>query len=616
MRRASCWPVLILLGCFPGFPASAQILGDLGDPGFAHAVASRRVEALEASRRHVALRLLALAGEAAAGLEGSSRLSVALLSEAQQLADSVALLDGELLEAATAAREARRDLLSVLEDQAAALRGSAEGADPQRRAALTEEMGDLEVKIGELRTEEVRARAPHPLSSGGAALSALVRSVREERARLRTLQSLQDELKIFMGYLRVFDETGLPPTARGESGGASEPGCGATACSTDLAATPADVPLELFRPEGGSAGEGGYAGDVTLVSLLRLEERLLVHVGEQGGASTGRTRAEGAVTRETGVGLGVTSFRRQGEGRSGLGLKVGSTLFLTRAVGTSTQLAVEPWVGARSVHLNPGSSAEVAAEFRETLTGATSAGRLRWQATSWQKGRFLSDPLPLPAYLEPGRREGGVAGRLVVSLRAPWAVEVGGGGDVVRYGPEDWSALDRQGVQGSVALARHEPSSSARVSLLASRHGFSHAGDSSRVDTRIGLGADGSLDGKVVVRLSAGVAWNDSRVSAYDFRSGRAAVVVSAPLGRGSVQGYGAFTHQSYLNPGSWDRRSAPSDEDTGTLLAVQVTRPMGADRALTWRAEWARSKTGFGNESYQRFGTSVQVAFRGLSGR
>lgn len=321
------------------------------------------------------------------------------------------------------------------------------------------------------------------------------------------------------------------------------------------------------------------------------------------------------MTRETGVGLGVTSFRRQGEGRSGLGLKVGSALFITRAVGTGTQLSVEPWVGARSVHLEPGSSAEVAAEVRETLTGAPGAGRLRWQATSWQKGRFLSDPLPLPAYLEPGRKEGGVAGRLVVSLRAPWAVEASGGGDLVRYGPEDWSALDRQGVQGSVSLARHTASSSARISVLASRHGFSHTGDANRVDTRMGLGADGSLDGKVVVRFSAGVAWNESRVSAYDFRSARAAVVVSAPLGGASVQGYGAFTHQSYLNPGAWDWGSAPSDEDTGTLLALQVTRPLSAARALTWRAEWARSRTGFGNESYERFGTSVQVAFRGLSG-
>jgi hypothetical protein len=154
------------------------------------------------------------------------------------------------------------------------------------------------------------------------------------------------------------------------------------------------------------------------------------------------------------------------------------------------------------------------------------------------------------------------------------------------------------------------------MSFLASRHGFRHAGDSSRVDTRMGVGADGSLDGKVVVRPSAGVAWNDSRVSAYDFRSERAALVVSAPLGSGSVQGYGAFTHQSYLNPGPGEGSLGPSDEDTGTLLALQLARSRGAGPARTWRVEWARSETGFGRESYQRLGASVQVAFRGLAGR
>ncbi len=616
VRRASCWPALVLLGCFPGSPALAQALGDLGDPRFAHAVATRREEVLETSRRDVARRLLALAHAVARGPEGVTPLPVARLGEAQQLVDSVALLDGELVEAASEALEARRGLLRVLEDQVAALRRSADGADPQGRAALAEQIGDLEAEVRQLRAEDARAPAPHPLSPGASALSTLLRAVRAESARLGTLRSLQDELTIFMGWLRVFDETGLPPTVRAESGGASEPGCAITACSADMAATAGDLPLELFRPHGGSAGEGGQGADVTVASLLRLEERLLVHAGEPGGASPGPWRAQGPVTRETGVGLGLTSFRRHDEGRAGLGLKVGSALYLTRAVGTSTQLALEPWVGARSTHLETGSTAEVGAELRETLTGALGAGRVRWQATSWQKGRFLSDPLPPPGYLEPGRGEGGMVGRVAFFLRSPWAVEVGAGGDVVRYGPDDWSSLDRQGVQGSVALARHAASLSARMTFLASRHGFPHAGDSSRVDTRMGVGADGSLEGKVVVRLSAGVAWNDSRVSAYDFRSERAALVVSAPLGSGSVQGYGAFTHQSYRNPGPGEVSLGPSDEDTGTLLALQLTRPQGAGRARTWRVEWARSETGFGRESYQRLGASVQVAFRGLAGR
>ena len=119
----------------------------------------------------------------------------------------------------------------------------------------------------------------------------------------------------------------------------------------------------------------------------------------------------------------------------------------------------------------------------------------------------------------------------------------------------------------------------------------------------------------MVLRLSVRMAWNDSRLPAYDYRSGRAAVVLSAPWGRNSILGYGAFAHKSYSNPGPVDGRVAPSDQDTGSIVALQFTRPLDATHALTLRAEWSRSETGFRNDFYQRFGTSIQMTFRGLGG-
>lgn len=309
------------------------------------------------------------------------------------------------------------------------------------------------------------------------------------------------------------------------------------------------------------------------------------------------------------------SFRGGGEGLSGVGLKAGSSFLFSWGLGAGSQLTVEPWLGARSVQLDLGSSGEMAGEVRETLTGASGGGRFRWQVTSWQKGRFLSDPLPLPGYLEPGRAEGGLSARVALPLLGRWDLDAMGGGDLVRYGPEDWKVLDRQGASGSMGLTRQGEAGSARLYVLGSRHGFPGDGAGRRQDTRMGAGADWTRERRTVVRFSAGVAWNDSRLPAYDFRSGRAAVVVSAPWRRGSIQGYGAFAHKSYRNPGPEEGRVAPSDQDTGTILALQLIHPLDTGHGLGFRAEWSRSETGFRDDFYQRFGMSVQVTFREMGG-
>lgn len=615
MTRARLGGLLLLvLVCLRGMPASAQAVTELSDPRFAYSLAARRVKVLVAARLRAALRLLEVADEVVQGRHGAAS-RVTLLGEAQALADSLERQDAEFREAAAAAEDARRGLLPVLERQAAAARQAAATADPRERAAWETNARGLEHEVAELRGETSAIADPHPLSRPGSALGALAGVVAHERAKLGRLRMLQDEMRVFLGYLRLFDETGMPPSARAESGGSGDPGCPVTACAADAVGVPGDLGLEHARPTGALPGKGASVATLTPASLDRLFARLVAHSGGDATASPGPGRPGGTVARETGVALGFVGFRRQGDSSAGMTLRAAGGLHHVRSLGGRAQIVLEPWVGARSVHLDPGSSAEVAGELRENLTGSLDRG-LAWQVTSWQKGRALSDPLPLPAYVEPGRAEGGVAARISLAVRSSWALEVGGGGDGVRYGSEAWKPLDRWGFNAVMAATRASASTSARWSFSASRHAYPHEGELRRADTRLSVGADWSTEGRSVLRLSVGLARNDSRLPAYDYRSGRAAVVVSAPWGAGSLQGFGAVAVQRYANPGSEDRRVAPSDQDTGSLLALQVTRPLGSARALTLRAEWARSVTGFGSDQYHRFGTSVQVAFRGLTER
>jgi hypothetical protein len=333
----------------------------------------------------------------------------------------------------------------------------------------------------------------------------------------------------------------------------------------------------------------------------------------------GATTALGmVVTRETVLGAGAMGFRGDGGAVSGAGPKVWTTFIITRPLGTTARLMVEPAVGGRGFRVDPSTVAELAGELRTTLAGAPGARGLRWQLAAWQKGRFLSDPLPPPAYLDPGRAEGGLAGHLAMPVHGAWTVEVGGGGNLVRYGPEEWRILNRHGLNAAAALGWRDAPVSARVSFLGSRHAFVRSASTlspRREDTRVGLDADASVEGRMVLRASAGVAWNQSPDPAYDFRTQRLALALSVPRGNGSVQAYGALAHQTYLNPGAEGARVAPSDHDTGSILALQYTLPLDAGRVLAIRTDWSRSVTGFSDDFYQRVGVAVQIGFRSLGG-
>lgn len=561
--------VILALALF-GFTSGAAAQtppGDTTAERLIQEIQAARVAALDSARHATAARLLDVADELATVPPGRTRARTTLLAEAQRLAATIAERDGDLAFAAAAER----------------------GDAPDRLAT-----------------------AP--------ALASLARIVAHEHARLMARDGLRDELRLFLGGLRLFDETGMPPTARGGDGGEPDPGCPVTSCPIG-GVSPADVPLTHAEPGAGGAGHEGGAEVVTPASLSRLLEQLAVVTDSAALADAELARGRVTVTREAVLGAGATGFRSGGEGIRGLGPRAGLSFLLSRSLGHGVSLTLEPGAGARSLQAEHSTFTELAAELRGTLAGTLGgggAGGAGWQVTSWQKGRVLTDPLPAPGYLEPGRAEGGLAGRLTVPIHGRWALELQGGGDLVRYEPRDWRALDRQGLSTAAGAAWRGDGGSARLVAQASRHGFARPEDGAhprREDTRLGLEADVAVEGRVVVRLTAGAGWNDSRLAAYDFRSQRAAVVVSAPWAGGSVQAYGALAHLAYRDPGTGDGGMAPSDQDRGSLVAVQYTRPLDATRAVSLRAEWSRSETGYRDDFYQRFGTSVQIRFRGYGG-
>jgi hypothetical protein len=81
-------------------------------------------------------------------------------------------------------------------------------------------------------------------------------------------------------------------------------------------------------------------------------------------------------------------------------------------------------------------------------------------------------------------------------------------------------------------------------------------------------------------------------------------------MGSGSIQAYGALARKEYLNPGPPDSRVAPSDQDTGSILALQWTSRLGQSQEFRVQVDWSRSETGFRNQFFQRFGVGVHFAF------
>jgi hypothetical protein len=154
-----------------------------------------------------------------------------------------------------------------------------------------------------------------------------------------------------------------------------------------------------------------------------------------------------------------------------------------------------------------------------------------------------------------------------------------------------------------------------RFSAATGVSGFVDEGALDRNDTRTELRFDWTASGALLVQVSGGVAWNSSSLPGFDFNSQRGALMLSLPLGSGSAQLYAAFARKSYENPGSSESRVAPSDQDTGSLVVLQLTRPLASGNVVRLRGEWSRSETGFRNVFFQRLGFTVLYSIRVASG-
>ncbi|MFW5951244.1 MAG: hypothetical protein ACOCVZ_03910 [Gemmatimonadota bacterium] len=605
MFRRAWIPVLTILVLFHACPLPAQESADPAALRTTYALQARLAEDVGAARHAAAARLLELAEEIIA-LRGRAGRLAERLNEAERAAETLASLAEEHRGAARAAGMTRSRLVRALEARAAAIAERIAAADPDRRADLRRQAEALNAEIEALRDPATTGELPDPLESATATLVALAGVVEEEHRRLAAREVVEEELRVFLGGLRLFDEMSMPPSARADGGG-SGPGCPPSACPISGGA-PGDVPLTHSQP--GAVGDDRPA-TLTAASLARLHARIAAYIG--GAAPDPLPAVQGAtVRRHASMGAGVLQFRDEGAAASRLGPKVGASLVYAPRPGGTLQLTIEPWLGGRALRTGFPAGAELAAEVREHLTGPL-LGTWRWELTSWQKGRLVPEPPTPPVYLEPGRLELGLAARVGVPVYGPLEIELGGGGDAVRYDPEDWKVLNRQGANGSLALVSRGERASARLAARASRHGFPRGADGvEREDTRLGLELDGSLEGRVVLRVSAGVSRNDSRLPAYDFQSWRGALVLSTSLGPGAIKTYAAVAQQRYQDPGSPDQRVAPSDRDSGAVLALQYSLPMGPSNTLALRGDWSRSQTGFRDDFYERFGLSVEWTFRG----
>ncbi len=292
-------------------------------------------------------------------------------------------------------------------------------------------------------------------------------------------------------------------------------------------------------------------------------------------------------------------------GRASAGLSWRSRL------GRQQELIFEPRAGLRVLDFADRTSSELVLDAAAILASSSPDRGVRWQVEVAPKLRAVSNPPDLPAYLDPGRAELWTGGSVTASIAPGWEIEARGSGGLVRYTPDPWQVLDRNGYQGSVALLHALGPGLARLTLAGGGEAYADRAVAERDDTNWSLQAQWVTGEPIFIQLDAGFAWNGSSRDGFDYRSGRAAVLISAPLGRGSAQLYSAVASKTYTNPGPPGARVAPSDRDTGSFVIAQVIQPLGASTNLHLRGEWSRSESGFRDLYFQRFGFSALLSFR-----
>lgn len=270
---------------------------------------------------------------------------------------------------------------------------------------------------------------------------------------------------------------------------------------------------------------------------------------------------------------------------------------------------LEPHAGLRVLSFEDRSSTEFIAELREGIFSLVRAGGVRWQLSAQQKFRTLSDQPELPAFLEPGRFEGWLTGTVTVPVVRRWELEARADAGLVRYGPEDWEVLDHNAAVGLLTLGHPLWVGTARLSGGVGVEDYRDITALARDDVRWDLRGEWVTGDPIYIQLESGVAWNHSSRPGYNYRSWRAALLLSLPVGSGSAQVYAAVASKTYTITGPPDALVAPSDRDTGSFVILQAVQPIHQHANLHLRGELSSSETGFRNEYFQRLGFSALVS-------
>jgi hypothetical protein len=278
---------------------------------------------------------------------------------------------------------------------------------------------------------------------------------------------------------------------------------------------------------------------------------------------------------------------------------------------SAVAFAVEPRAGLRFLTFEEHTSTELIADLVASLAAAPRAGRLRWQVGVRGKLRDLTDPPELPVYLEPGRGEGWADGVVGLPVGRGWTVEARGSAGLVRYTPAEWRVLDRNGALGALSVNHALGPGVARFTVAVGGEQYTDPLAFNREDSRWGLRADWATAETIFLQLEGGLSWGYSNIAGFDYRSQRAALLLSAPVGSASAQVYAGIAFKKYTDPGPPDALVAPSDRDTGSFIIIQATRPLGSNTSLHLRGEWSRAETGFRNQYFQRLGVSALFSFR-----
>lgn len=287
----------------------------------------------------------------------------------------------------------------------------------------------------------------------------------------------------------------------------------------------------------------------------------------------------------------------------------GGLFWTTRS--KSVVFAVEPRAGLRFLTFEENTSSELIADLMATLASSPRRGGLRWQVGVRGKARDLTDPPELPVYLEPGRGEGWADALIGLPVGGGWTVEARGSAGLVRYTPAEWRVLDRNGALGALSVNHALGPGVARFTVAVGGEEYTDPLAFEREDSRWGLRADWATAEPIFLQLEGGLSWGYSNIAGFDYRSQRAALLLSAPVGSASAQVYAGVAFKKYTDPGPPDALVAPSDRDTGSFIIIQATRPLGSNTSLHLRGEWSRSETGFRNQYFQRLGFSALFSLR-----